>query len=121
MTWPTDVRDFIDRFHQDRRDSPGWPGKDAEHLRLRLIREEYCELTSAWVQHDLPETVDGIIDLIYVLIGALHALGVDPDPIWDAVHEANMSKSQEKDVYGKILKGDDWVAPDIEKLLEGMR
>lgn len=116
--WVDNVNDFLDKFHQDRKSIPAWPSDEVCDLRRKLIAEEYAELTDAWMRRDLPETVDAIIDLCYVLIGALPALGVEADPIWDAVHAANMAKAGGgKNENGKIQKPEGWTPPDIAALL----
>lgn len=116
--WVSDVNDFLDRFHQDRQLSPGWPDDATMQLRSEMIREEYSELVEALMTRNLPDTVDAIIDLCYVLIGTLPSLGVEADPIWDAVHASNMAKvggARRDD--GKILKPEGWTPPDIRGLL----
>lgn len=116
--WLSDVQEFLDKFHQDSRQTPGWPPVEIINLRKRLITEEYLEMTNAWMCRDLPDTVDGILDLVYVLLGTLPALGVDAQPIWDAIHDANMAKAGGgKDERGKVRKPPGWVAPDVRGLL----
>jgi predicted HAD superfamily Cof-like phosphohydrolase len=46
-------------------------------LRLKLIKEEYNELTDAVSKSDLVEVVDALADLSYVIYGAGHAFGID--------------------------------------------
>lgn len=88
------------------------------HLAWKLIKEEADELCKAQHQDDFPGVVDGIIDLIYVLLGFLIACGVDPHPFWDAVHAANMAKEGgETRADGKVLKPPGWTAPDVAGLL----
>lgn len=67
---------------------------------------------------DLPALVDATADLDYVVEGLRVRLGVDGDPIWEAVHAANMAKSTgplRED--GKRMKPEGWKAPDVEGLL----
>lgn len=94
-------------------------GEARAGLRERLIREEFRELVDADNEEDLPEVADALIDLIYVCIGYLVELGIDPGPIWDEVHRTNMAK--EGAVLrsdGKILKPDGWQPPRIAELLK---
>jgi predicted HAD superfamily Cof-like phosphohydrolase len=121
------------------------PGSIAEadlRLALSLVVEECGELIEAcFVDHDewlraaitqlqffikedairvdLPAAVDATIDLDYVVEGLRCRLGVIGDPIWVAVHEANMKKRDgPKDpVTGKQLKPPDWKPPDVHGLL----
>ena len=68
---------------------------------------------------DHPETplvgeVDALTDLLYLTYGSFVLMGVDPKPLFDTVHEANMGKifpdgkAHFDPVTHKILKPDDW-------------
>lgn len=97
---------------------PLWSG-GVRHISAKLISEEMAELDNAWKKGNFPEVVDGAIDLIYVILGLLVACGVDPRPIWDAVHAANMAKEGgETRADGKVLKPPGWTAPDVAGLLK---
>lgn len=70
----------------------------------------------------MDDSVDGAIDMIWVTLGWLHSVGVDPQPIWDAVAAANMAKSTgpvRED--GKRLKPEGWTHPDIAALIDAQR
>lgn len=71
------------------------------------------------ISKDHPETplvgeVDALIDLLYLTYGSFVLMGVDPKPLFDTVHEANMGKifpdgkAHFDPVTHKILKPDDW-------------
>ncbi len=66
-----------------------------------------------------PETplvgqVDALTDLLYLTYGSFVLMGVDPKPLFDTVHEANMGKilpdgkAHFDPISHKILKPDDW-------------
>lgn len=65
----------------------------------------------------IAEQADGFIDMIYFALGGLDEMGLDPSPIWDIVHAANMAKRQpdgsvkRHPVTGKTLKPADWQDP----------
>lgn len=83
-------------------------------MRWDLIAEESRETIEAIAAGNLPSAVDGLVDTIYVCLGAAVAWGVDLEPVFNAVHAANMAKvggGLRKD--GKILKPPGWVAPDV--------
>jgi len=69
-------------------------------LYKRLVDEEVEELELAWrmyerhPEHTVPLTdvADACIDIIYVVIGLLHSLDLDPQELWDEVQRSNMSK-----------------------------
>ncbi|HGC9351067.1 TPA: HAD-IIB family hydrolase [Streptococcus agalactiae] len=71
------------------------------------------------ISKDNPETplvgeVDALTDLLYLTYGSFVLMGVDPKPLFDTVHEANMGKifpdgkAHFDPVTHKILKPDDW-------------
>lgn len=73
--------------------------------------------------------VDALADLLYFTYGSFTLMGIDPKPIFDSVHEANMGKifpdgkAHFDPVTGKILKPDDWEQhfapePAIQRELE---
>lgn len=71
------------------------------------------------ISKDHPETplvgeVDALTDLLYLTYGSFVLMGVDPKPLFDTVHEANMGKifpdgkAHFDPVTHKILKPYDW-------------
>ncbi|HEO5395090.1 TPA: HAD-IIB family hydrolase [Streptococcus agalactiae] len=71
------------------------------------------------ISKDHPETplvgeVDALTDLLYLTYGSFVLMGVDPKPLFDTVHGANMGKifpdgkAHFDPVTHKILKPDDW-------------
>jgi predicted HAD superfamily Cof-like phosphohydrolase len=124
-----DVADFHARFGVPVETVPKVPDEARIKLRERLITEEYNELREAlsfremggdkWLSEcDLPETADAIADLIYVLIGTAHEMGIPLQDVWDRVQESNMTKCLPEVPGGKIAKPPGWVAPDIEGVLK---
>ena len=82
------VRDKVETFEQESM-------RKFLEFRLNFLREELEETEKAAYEGDevdCEEVVDGLIDLIVVAIGTLHAFGVDAHLAWDEVHKANMSK-----------------------------
>ena len=102
---------------------PAVPPKDRVDLRVALIKEEARELIDAMHEGDLLETADGMADLIYVTVGAALEFGIPLDRVWAAVQTANMAKVDlstgkvRKREDGKVLKPEDWQAPDIAAAL----
>lgn len=58
--------------------------------------------------------VDALVDLLYFTYGSFALMGVDPAPLFDLVHEANMGKifpdgkAHFDPITHKILKPTDW-------------
>lgn len=117
--WFSDVRRFEDKFGVSVGNTPNIPSDEkVKILRKKLHLEEFEELTRALDSNDLEEIADGIVDLIYVLIGTAISYGIDIRPVWAEVHRANMKKvggGQRAD--GKIMKPEGWQPPDIKGVL----
>lgn len=67
------------------------------------------------------EVADGCIDLIYVTIGLLHAMGFNPRLLWNEVHRSNIDKFRDgirRREDGKILKPEGWTPPNLRPLVE---
>ena len=102
---------------------------------LNLIKEEYNELLEAQglnQNHDrieyLPvdeiETLDALIDILVVTIGAIHSMGSDAEGAWKEVMSTNFAKIDKetgkvrKREDGKVLKPVGWVAPNLESFIK---
>jgi predicted HAD superfamily Cof-like phosphohydrolase len=112
--------------------------REAVHFRLTLLTEENVELfeellnwpgdDSFGVVRDL-EDIDfqavakELADVVYVLFGTAVTLGIDLDKAVRLVHESNMSKigvdgNPKYGPNGKVLKGDDYVEPDLSSCVK---
>lgn len=111
------------------------PSLKTAQLYMRLVTEEYDETLAAfnhWFAGESGETgvVDGCLDLIYVATGLIHALGLDPQPLWDEVQRSNMSKFTKlpdgtylvkRREDNKILKADGYTPPELERIIHDQR
>lgn len=137
------VREFHETYGQPLRTTPSLEVPEL-HMRMQLVAEEFMELVEAaygdkalkilepaWEEaiqadegsRDIIEVVDALGDLIYVIYGFAHTIGVDLNKILDEIQSSNMSKvgADGKPIYradGKILKGPNFVEPDISKILK---
>ena len=87
-------------------------------LHVNLILEEMIELIGSILYGEIHEVATESVDVIYVVIGAALAFGIDLRPVWNAVHEANMLKAGgpvRED--GKQLKPVDWEPANIAKII----
>ena len=114
-----DVLDFTMKFVPNQiAKLPVWPAYNVMNLRGKLIKEEIEELTKAFEAADFEGIVDNTLDLVYVLLGLLIAMGVDARPVWNEIQRANMAKTNgglRED--GKVLKPKGWIPPDITGVL----
>ena len=93
-------------------------------LRVSLIQEELNEYREAAETRDLVGVADALSDLLYVVLGAYVAHGLQDvgEALFAEVHRSNMSKLDEngKVIYrgdGKVLKSPLWRPPDLEAIL----
>jgi predicted HAD superfamily Cof-like phosphohydrolase len=134
------IREQVIEFHEAMEHpialKPSVPPDARVRFRARLITEEYFEsmralfafadfsreeesvtraIDVAEVLVDLPELVDGLADLDYVVEGTRLEFGVAGPPIAEEVHRANMAKlGGGKTPAGKTIKPPGWKPPDIE-------
>jgi predicted HAD superfamily Cof-like phosphohydrolase len=75
------------------------------------------EELSEFIQADnLVDKADALVDLIYVALGTAYGLGLPFNPIWEAVHEANMQKVSGQTKRGNkvdAMKPPGWTGPEI--------
>lgn len=118
------VKEFNVNFAPDTvSETVGFPDEDLRNLKVKLIAEEVRELADAEEADDLVETLDALADIIYVIYGYAHALGVNLDHFVAEVHASNMSKLGEdgkpiRREDGKVLKGPNFAEPDIKGVLK---
>ena len=98
--------------------------KDQFNLYVSLIDEEVRELYDAITAHDKVETVDALIDILVVTVGALHSMGADAEGAWKEVMRTNFAKIDKetgkvrKREDGKVLKPVGWTAPELAPYLK---
>jgi predicted HAD superfamily Cof-like phosphohydrolase len=98
--------------------------KDQFNMYIGLIEEEAKELAEAIEKHDQVETLDALIDILVVTIGAIHSAGFDADGAWKEVMMTNFAKIDKetglvrKREDGKVLKPVGWVPPNLEPFVK---
>jgi predicted HAD superfamily Cof-like phosphohydrolase len=97
---------------------------DQFNMYLKLIEEESVELSDAIAAHNKVETLDALIDMLVVTIGAIHSAGFDSEGAWKEVMKTNFAKIDRetgkvrKREDGKVLKPVGWIAPDLGPFLK---
>ena len=90
---------------------------------IGLIKEEYDELTVAINNSDQIETLDALIDILVVTIGAIHSMGADGEGAWREVMRTNFEKIDKetgkvrKREDGKVLKPLNWQPPQLSEYI----
>lgn len=104
---------------------------DQKAVRIELIREEFLdEFIPAVMDDDIVEQADALVDLLYVVHGAMVVMGIDAELLFDEVHRSNMSKFGEdgKPIIagpndpdgifeGRVKKGPNYFKPNLKALL----
>lgn len=112
----TDVAVFIAACDQEKTE-------ENANLYRKLITEEYVEFLNASANKDEIESLDGCMDMIWVILGFCVMKGYDVKGAWDEVARSNLSKIDKatgkviKRADGKVLKPEDWSPPQLEKYL----
>ena len=94
------------------------------NMYIELIEEECRELTVALDNNDKVETLDALIDIIVVTIGAIHSAGFDAEGAWKEVMKTNFAKIDNetgkvrKREDGKVLKPVGWTPPELQSFIK---
>ena len=98
--------------------------QDQFKLYVNLIKEESTELIQAINNNDSTETLDALIDILVVTIGAIHSMGADGEGAWKEVMRTNFAKIDKdtgkvrKREDGKVLKPLGWEPPQLSQFLK---
>jgi len=103
----------VDKFNQEQFD-----------LYVNLIQEEFDELKQAIGDQDPVETLDALLDIVVVTIGAIHSAGFDAEGGWKEVMRTNFAKIDaetgkvRKREDGKVLKPLGWTPPELSPFVK---
>lgn len=118
------VADFHKKFGLDPTDQPDFPFEEIWILKNNHMQEELNEIRAAAINGNLEEYFDGLIDLIYVALGAAYLANLPFNQGFIRVHQANMTKiralKQEDSKRGStydIVKPPGFVAPTLTDLI----
>lgn len=126
-SWPHKIAAFRSLFCLDQHDNdrPGLLRPDRTALHRSLLGEEYTEVVDASLAGDFVGTIDGLLDLIYIALGWLSEMGLQPDLInrlMEEVHASNLTKTDDEGqpifrADGKVLKGERYTPVDLEAVI----
>ena len=124
MNTYTDVENFM-RMGEHTVQQNISPFDQQAMLYFDLVKEEFYELSIAVKKFDVVETADACADLIWVIEGLCHSLGIPLQQVWDEVARSNYSKTVAgkliKREDGKVLKPDTYSPPDIKTIIDEAR
>ena len=120
-----DVAEFHDKVvNLPVTSTPQLLNADRHKWAVNFLREEIAEYIDARSMSNLEDAVDALVELVYVAIGRLLEMGINPQEAWDVVHRANMVKqrgrSPHRDSEHDAMKPDGWQPPDLEPLIANM-
>ena len=90
-------------------------------LRLGMALEELSEWLFAQARGSLMAAADAWADRLYILLGDAAVTGLPAESLFAEVHRSNMTKEAQTDWPGKAVKGKNYRAPDISKVLNAKR
>ena len=101
-------------------------GLNEEQFKMyaNLITEEYNELGEAIAAGDRVETLDALVDILVVTIGAINSMGADAEGAWREVMATNFAKIDRRSGKvlrredGKVLKPEGWEPPKLQNFLK---
>lgn len=106
------VRNFTSACTDDLPTSPELMSSEKIAFIRKMVNDEMDELEEA---KDVVEQADALVDAIYYICDTAVRHGMNLDPLFDIVHDANMKKVVNGKVIrredGKIMKPAGWVDP----------
>lgn len=120
-----DVKEFQIAVGQNVGHTSDFPDENERVLRRRLLKEEVDEYFDGEDKDDLENVAKELADIIYIVCGTAASYGIPLDKVFDEVHKSNLSKLVDGKVLrredGKILKGPNYIPPNIKKVLYGVK
>jgi len=118
------VADFHKKFGLEPTNQPDFPFEEIWILKNNHMQEELNEIRAAAINGNLEEYFDGLIDIVYVALGAAYLAGLPFEQGFLRVHQANMTKiralrqqdSKRGSTYD-IVKPPEFVAPTLADLI----
>lgn len=112
MGYTTEVREFTRACHDELPGKPVAMSNDAIGFIRTMVNDEMDELEQATT---VTEQADALVDAIYYICDCAVRHGINLDPLFAIVHQANMTKVVDGKVVrradGKIMKPDCWIDP----------
>lgn len=120
------VRQFHRIYNLPVENRPNISNKETNELRIKLLEEELEELKESLNNQDQVGVLDALVDLEYVLLGAIISLGYAGifNRAFHEIHRSNLSKlgADGNPLHredGKVIKGPNFKEPNLEKFFEG--
>ncbi len=107
------VKEFHIKFNHPTSNKPTFIERQRAEKRAKWLIEETEEFLES---ETIVDQADAMIDLMYFALGTLVEMGIEPEELFDIVHNANMNKLFEDgkphyDSDGKTIKPKNWKDP----------
>lgn len=129
------VRQFHNKFGIEVNEKIEVLDENTSNMRHALMREENDEYLEACDEQDIEKIADALGDQLYILFGTILSHGLQDlmEDVFVEIHRSNMTKldkdgnpiiNGENGIYdeekpeGKILKGDSYEPPRIDRILQ---
>lgn len=113
MGYTRQVGEFTNACHDNIPKTPVLMSKEAVQFIRKMVNDELDELEVATTKVD---QADALVDAIYYICDCAVRHGMNLDPLFEIVHNANMKKVVNGKVIrrpdGKILKPEGWEKPE---------
>lgn len=90
-------------------------------LYMDLCKEEFHELHDSFKSFDRVNVAKEAMDLVWVVIGLCHSMGIPLQEVWNEVARSNLSKIVDgkviKNAAGKVMKPVGWTPPNIDAVV----
>lgn len=112
------VKQFHLAFGHPVSDKPISLTMERAKARMDWVIEEVNEYLEAVEKGDVVGQADALTDAMYFILGTADENGIDLEPIFDIVQNANMAKlfpdgkPRYRESDGKVIKPEVWVAPE---------
>jgi NTP pyrophosphatase (non-canonical NTP hydrolase) len=114
-----------DALTDDLRKQPIWIDVETQAYRIRFLQEELDELENAYINKDLTEVADALIDIVYVAMGTAHMHNLPWEELWNEVQQSNLRKERTTSLKESsrmtmldVVKPENWKAPRIKAILK---
>lgn len=109
------VKEFQLAFNHSVANKPAFMSKERAEARMSWVKEEVQEFLDS---DNVIDQADALADALYFILGTAVEIGVDLEPVFDIVQNANMNKlwadgkPHYRELDGKVAKPEGWVAPE---------
>ena len=88
---------------------------------LAILQKKMLRFIDGHLHQNPTQVADNLVDMVYLLLGCAHQMGIDFDAIFDIVHSSNMKRNKPNEFELTLAEGGhqttrsmDWEDPEIE-------